>query len=60
MLEKLLSLALGGKAFSRAVNRDDIVRDAEELGMPLDDVIANVIAALQADALRLGLAGAGC
>jgi putative nucleotidyltransferase with HDIG domain len=48
------------KAFARAVNRDDIVRGAEELGMPLDDVIANVIAALKADALRLGLAGAGC
>ena len=48
------------KAFARAVNRDDIIRGAEELGMPLDDVIANVIAALKADALRLGLAGAGC
>jgi putative nucleotidyltransferase with HDIG domain len=48
------------KAFARAVNRDDIVRGAEELGMPLDDVISNVIAALKADALRLGLAGAGC
>ena len=48
------------KAFARAVNREDIVRGAEELGMPLDDVIANVISALQADALRLGLTGAGC
>jgi putative nucleotidyltransferase with HDIG domain len=48
------------KAFARAVNRDDIVRGAEELGMPLDDVITNVIAALKADALRLGLASAGC
>ena len=48
------------RAFARAVNRDDIVRGAEELGMPLDDVITNVIAALKADALRLGLAGAGC
>ena len=48
------------KAFARVVNRDDIVRGAEELGMPLDDVIANVIAALKADAIRLGLAGAGC
>ncbi len=45
------------KAFARAVNRDDIVRGAEELGTPLDDVIANVIAALRADAGRLGLAG---
>ena len=46
------------KAFARAVNRDDIVRGAEELGMPLDDVITNVIAALKSDANRLGLAGA--
>jgi len=45
------------KAFARAVNREDIIRGAEELGMPLDDVIANVIAALQSDAQRIGLAG---
>jgi len=47
------------KAFARAVNREDIVRGAEQLGMPLDDVITNVIAALKADAIRLGLAGTG-
>jgi len=46
------------KAFARAVNRDDIIRGAEELGMPLDDVIAQVIAALKGDAARLGLVGA--
>jgi putative nucleotidyltransferase with HDIG domain len=45
------------KAFARAVNRDDIVRGAAELGMPLEDVIAGVIAALKADAERLQLAG---
>jgi putative nucleotidyltransferase with HDIG domain len=45
------------KAFARAVNRDDIVRGAEELGMPLEEVIAHVIAALKSDAERLGLAG---
>jgi putative nucleotidyltransferase with HDIG domain len=45
------------KAFARAVNRDDIVRGAAELGMPIDDVIANVIDALKSDAKRLGLAG---
>jgi putative nucleotidyltransferase with HDIG domain len=45
------------KAFARAVNREDIVRGAAELGMPLDDVVTNVIAALQADAERLGLEG---
>jgi putative nucleotidyltransferase with HDIG domain len=45
------------KAFARAVNREDIVRGAEELGAPLDDVIANVIAALASDAGRLDLVG---
>ncbi len=45
------------KAFARAVNRDDIMRGAEELGMPLDNVIAEVIVALKSDAERLGLAG---
>jgi len=46
------------KAFARAVNRDDIIRGADELGMPLDDVIAQVIAALKSDAERLDLVGA--
>ena len=46
------------KAFARAVNRDDIIRGAEELGVPLDDVITQVIAALKSDAERLGLVGA--
>jgi putative nucleotidyltransferase with HDIG domain len=45
------------KAFARAVNREDIARGASELGMPLEEVIANVINALSADADRLGLAG---
>src|SRR5436190_6028339 len=46
------------KAFARAVNREDITRGAEELGMPLDTVIAEVITALNADAERLDLLGA--
>jgi putative nucleotidyltransferase with HDIG domain len=46
------------KAFARAVNREEIVHCAEQLGMPLDEVITNVIAALKADADRLGLSGA--
>src|SRR5438093_10459350 len=45
------------KAFARAVNREDIVHAAEQLGMPLDTVIAEVITALQSDAERLGLVG---
>ncbi len=45
------------KAFARAVNREDIVRGAAELQIPIDDLIAGVVAALQNDAPRLGLAG---
>lgn len=45
------------KAFARAVHREDIVRGAEEIGMPLEEVIAGVITALKSDAERLGLAG---
>ncbi len=45
------------KAFARAVNREDIVQGAEQLNMPLDDVINNVITALTNDAERLGLVG---
>ena len=45
------------KAFARAVNREDIVKGAAEIGMPLEDVIAEVIKALKGDAERLGLVG---
>ena len=45
------------KAFARAVSRDDILRGAEELGMPPDGVIAEVINALKSDAERLDLVG---
>src|SRR3989441_2937812 len=45
------------KAFARAVNREDIAHGAAELGMPLEEVIAEVITALKADAERLGLQG---
>jgi putative nucleotidyltransferase with HDIG domain len=46
------------KAFARAVNREDIARGAEQLGMSLDDLVAEVVIALRSDAERLGLAGA--
>ncbi len=46
------------KTFAAKVNRDDIYQGAEELGMPLDEVIAHVIQALQHDATHLGLEGA--
>jgi len=45
------------KAFARAVNRDDIVKGAAELGVPLDDHIAFCIAAMQRNAEALGLQG---
>ena len=45
------------KAFARAVSRDDLRRGAEELGLPLDTHIANVIAFLRPQAAALGLAG---
>ena len=45
------------KAFARAVNREDIIRGAEELDMPLDTLVAEVITALKADSKRLGLEG---
>jgi predicted hydrolase (HD superfamily) len=45
------------KAFARGVNRDDILKGATELGVPLDDHIAFCIAAMQGNAEALGLQG---
>ena len=45
------------KAFARAVNRQDIAHGAEALGLPLDEVIARVIAALRDNADQLGIRG---
>jgi len=45
------------KAFARAVNRDDLKRGAEELGLPLEEHVANVIAFLRVQADALGLKG---
>jgi predicted hydrolase (HD superfamily) len=45
------------KAFARGVHRDDIVKGAAELGVPLDDHIAFCIAALQRNAAALDLQG---
>ena len=45
------------KAFARAVSRDDLRRGAEELGLPLDEHIANVIGFMRAEADALGLRG---
>ena len=45
------------KAFARAVPREDLRRGAEEIGLPLDEHIANVIASLREHADALGLRG---
>jgi predicted hydrolase (HD superfamily) len=45
------------KAFARAVSRDDLRKGAEEIGLPLDQHITNVIAFLRERADALGLRG---
>lgn len=45
------------KAFARGVSRDDVINGAADLGVDLDEHIAFVIAAMQAVAPTLGLAG---
>ncbi len=46
------------KGFARAVNRDEIVQGAAELGVDLDEHVAFVIAAMTTIAPALGLDGA--
>ncbi len=55
---KSVKKKLKDKAFARGVNRDDIVRGAEELGVPLDDHIQFLIEALRPDEGQIGLGGA--
>jgi predicted hydrolase (HD superfamily) len=45
------------KAFAKAVSRDDLRQGAEELGLPLDEHVANVITFLRERADTLGLRG---
>ena len=45
------------KAFARAVSRDDLRRGAQELGLPLEEHVANVIAFMRDRADVLGLRG---
>jgi len=46
---------LKDKGFARGVNRDDVRRGAEEIGIPLDELIAFVTAALRPHEQLLGL-----
>jgi putative nucleotidyltransferase with HDIG domain len=48
---------LKDKAFARGVNREDVRKGAEELGVPLDKHIAFCIAAMRENADALGLRG---
>ena len=45
------------KAFARGVNRDDLRQGAEELGMPIETHVANVIQFMRERAAAIGLAG---
>jgi putative nucleotidyltransferase with HDIG domain len=45
------------KAFARAVNRDDLRKGAGEIGLPLEEHAANVIAFMREQADALGLRG---
>jgi predicted hydrolase (HD superfamily) len=46
---------LKDKAFARGVSREDVIRGAEELGVPLDEHIGFVLAALRPHEGMLGL-----
>lgn len=46
---------LKDKAFARGVSRDDVRLGAEELGVPLEELIAEVITALRPHQAELGL-----
>ncbi len=48
---------LKDKGFARAVNRADVYRGAEELGVPLEEHLAFVIRALTGVASQIGLGG---
>jgi predicted hydrolase (HD superfamily) len=48
---------LKDKAFARGVSREDVERGAEELGVPLDEHITFVLAALRPHERELGLGG---
>ncbi len=52
---KSVKKKLKDKAFARGVSRDDVRTGAEELGLPLDEVIGEVIVALRPAEHELGL-----
>ena len=54
---KSLKKKFKDKAFARGVNREDVVRGADELGVELWEHVAFVLAAMQRDAVKLELDG---
>jgi predicted hydrolase (HD superfamily) len=45
------------KAFAKGCKREDLIKGAEEIGLPLDEHIANVIESLRERAEELGIKG---
>jgi putative nucleotidyltransferase with HDIG domain len=45
------------KAFARAVSRDMMLKGSEDLGIPFDDLVAQIVIALDRVAVELGLGG---
>lgn len=48
---------LKDKGFARGVNRDDVRNGAEQLGVPLDTLVSDMLAALRPHERELGLGG---
>jgi len=59
MTAKSVRKKLKQPSFAAAVNRDDVAKGAQELGVELDALITDVISALQPLAAELGVAGSG-
>jgi predicted hydrolase (HD superfamily) len=56
LVAKSVRKRMKDKAFARSVSREDIIKSAEELGVPLDEHITFCIEAMRGIADQLGLA----
>jgi predicted hydrolase (HD superfamily) len=59
MTPKSVKKKLKQPSFAAAVDRDEVRRGAEELGVDFDEHVAKVIAAMEERAEELGLEGQG-